>query len=70
MVQDGMPPADALRALTLHGATVLGIQAHAGTITPGKHADLVAVAGNPLDDIASLRQVTFVMQQGKVTTMI
>ncbi|WP_214318520.1 amidohydrolase family protein [Nonomuraea sediminis] len=67
MVQD-MPPADALRALTLHGATVLGIQDRVGTIAPGMDSDLVAVAGNPLEDIESLRRVVSVMLSGRMIT--
>ncbi|MFG1704198.1 amidohydrolase family protein [Nonomuraea sp. M3C6] len=66
MVRDGMPPADALRALTLHGAQVLGLADQAGSIEPGKRADLVAVGGDPLRDIEALRRVGFVIQGGNV----
>lgn len=66
MVQFGMKPMDAIRAATVVGADLLGISADAGTLEPGKIADVVAVKGNPLDNIATLKQVDFVMKSGKV----
>ncbi|MGH8278944.1 MAG: amidohydrolase family protein [Gammaproteobacteria bacterium] len=66
MVQAGITPMDALRAATLGGAELLRHSAEFGSLTPGKFADLVAVHGNPLEDIACMRKVDFVMKAGVV----
>lgn len=66
MVDNGLTPAAALRAGTAAGATLLGMDASLGTITAGKLADLVAVPGNPLDDIHQTEHVFFVMKDGQV----
>jgi imidazolonepropionase-like amidohydrolase len=60
----GMPPLEILRAVTINAAQMLGWQDHIGAIEPGKFADLVAVAGNPLTDITELERVRFVMKNG------
>jgi imidazolonepropionase-like amidohydrolase len=65
MVEGGMPPAEALQAATFRAAQVLGV-ADLGQLEPGFRADVVAVAGNPLADIALTRQVSFVMKDGVV----
>jgi imidazolonepropionase-like amidohydrolase len=65
MVDAGMPAAIALQAATLNAAEVLGA-ADLGQIAPGFRADVVAVPGNPLDDIALTRKVSFVMKDGAV----
>jgi imidazolonepropionase-like amidohydrolase len=66
MVKYGMSPIDALRAGTSVAAELLGIDHIAGTIETGKSADLVAVEGNPLENIENLRHIVFVMKEGKV----
>jgi imidazolonepropionase-like amidohydrolase len=65
MVEAGMPPAEALQAATYRAAEVLGVD-DIGQIEPGFRADVVAVPGNPLSDIALTRQVDFVMKDGVV----
>lgn len=68
MVQyGGLTPRDALVAATLNSAELLGIQASAGTLAPGKDADIIAVDGDPLADIAAIERVRFIMTQGRVT---
>jgi len=66
MVEAGMTPADAIKAATLTAAKLLDIADVTGTLAPGKSADLVAVAGDPLTDITELERVRFVMAQGGV----
>ncbi|HEV2274739.1 MAG TPA: amidohydrolase family protein [Acidobacteriaceae bacterium] len=66
MVQYGMPPADVLRADLLHGARLLGWAGSIGELKPGFYADLIAVPGNPLQDISVLKRVSFVMKDGIV----
>ena len=61
----GMEPVEALRAATLYAADLLGVDDR-GVIAPGKLADLVAMDGNPLEDITATEHVTFVMRGGKV----
>lgn len=66
MVQFGMKPMDALRSATVATAELFGIAADAGTVEPGKLADLVAVRGNPLEDVGALRRIDFVMKGGAI----
>lgn len=67
MVQAGLRPADAWRAATSSAAALLGMGDEAGTIEAGKRADLVAIAGNPFDDVTALPgRVRWVMQGGAV----
>ena len=66
MVEYGMKPADAIRAATTTAAELLRMEKQIGTIEPQKYADLIAVEGNPLDDIRALRKVVFVMKEGEV----
>jgi imidazolonepropionase-like amidohydrolase len=66
MVKHGMTPAAAIKAATLNAADLLGIAAEAGSIEPGKRADLIAVAGDPLSDVTVLKRVAFVMKDGIV----
>jgi imidazolonepropionase-like amidohydrolase len=63
MVEAGMPAADALQAATFNAAQVLGAS-ELGQLEPGFLADVVAVPGNPLQDIALTRDVSFVMKGG------
>ncbi len=59
-------PMDALISATSRSAESLGLGDTIGTVAPGFEADLVAVDGNPLDDISAVRRVVFVMKGGKV----
>lgn len=64
LVEAGLPPAAALRAATLHNATVLNQQDRLGSITPGKQADIVLLTANPLDDIRHTRRIELVIHGG------
>jgi Amidohydrolase family len=66
LVGSGLPPASALQAATLHNAMALKQADHLGSIEPGKLADLVVLAANPLDDIRHTRQIDAVIRGGKV----
>ena len=66
MVEAGMPPLETLRAATLHGAKVMGMESQIGTIEAGKLADIVAVPGDPSRDIAMMSRVAFVMKDGQI----
>jgi imidazolonepropionase-like amidohydrolase len=66
MVKAGMTPAQAIRAATLNAAEALGRSATIGSIEPGKDADIIAVAGSPLEDVTRLERVDFVMRHGVV----
>ena len=66
MVEGGMPPMAAIQAATLEAAKLLRIDDKLGTLEAGKLADVVAVPGNPLDDIKLMKQVKFVMKAGTV----
>lgn len=66
MVRAGMKPADAIAAATVNTARLLRIADEAGTIAPGRLADLIAVRGNPLAEVSVLEQVDFVMKSGRV----
>ena len=61
-----IPPADILRAMTINGYKAADIIKERGPIKPGFYADLIAVAGDPLNDIDALRDVQFVMKNGMV----
>ena len=66
MVEYGMRPIEAIRSATVRASELLRMEREIGTIEPGKFADVIAVEGNPLDDIAALSQVAFVMKAGQV----
>ncbi len=66
LVAAGLPPFAALQAATINAATLLRQQRELGSLEAGKLADVVAVAGNPLEDIATMKQVNFVMKGGVV----
>ena len=66
MVRYGMSPADVLRADLLNGARLLGWAGQIGELKPGLYADIIAVEGNPLDDISALTHVVFVMKNGGI----
>lgn len=65
MVEAGIPAAVALQAATIRAAEVLGVDDQ-GVIETGKRADIVAVPGNPVEDINAVMKVEFVMKDGKV----
>ena len=66
MVEGGMPPMEAIQSATSVAAEFLGIFDTHGSIEADKMADIVAVPGNPLDDIRAMERVSFVMRGGKV----
>ncbi|TGE29659.1 metal-dependent hydrolase family protein [Hymenobacter metallicola] len=66
MVEAGMPAYEALRSATVSAAELLGQTDNLGTLEAGKLADVVAVDGDPTQDIRAMQQVRFVMKQGVV----
>lgn len=62
----GATPMQAILSATREAAALIGISADAGSVTAGKWADIVAVEGNPLDDVRRLERVAFVMKGGVV----
>ncbi|UZK68342.1 amidohydrolase family protein [Sphingomonas sp. S1-29] len=66
MTAVGMKPIDAIRTATVEAATLLGRADRIGTIEVGKDADIIAVAGDPVADVARLNDVGFVMRRGAV----
>ncbi len=62
----GMSPMDAILAGTINGARLVGWEKNLGTLQAGKWADIVAVSGDPLADIKTLQNVSFVMKNGVV----
>ena len=66
MVEYGMKPLEAIRAATTRAAELLRMEKQIGVVEPGKYADIIAVEGNPLEDIRALRRVNFVMKAGQV----
>ncbi|URW74640.1 amidohydrolase family protein [Sphingomonas donggukensis] len=66
MTAIGMAPAVAIRTATIDAATLLGRADRIGRIAPGMDADIIAVAGDPVADVARLNTVDFVMQKGRV----
>jgi len=66
MAQFGMTPIDSIKAATSRSAEMLGMAGEIGVIAPGAYADVIAVDGNPLQDVKVLENVRFVMKDGKV----
>jgi len=66
MVQYGMAAADVLRADLVNGARLLGWAGEIGQLKAGYFADVIAVEGNPLEDISAVAKVGFVMKDGEV----
>jgi imidazolonepropionase-like amidohydrolase len=65
-VQNGEKPMDAITAATSLNAKIMGWEADVGSLETGKFADVVAVPGNPLEDITALERVLFVMKGGEI----
>ncbi len=66
LVRGGLSPLGAIQAATVNAASLLGVAQGTGTIETGKYADIIAVSGDPLKDIAVMEHVTFVMKGGEV----
>ncbi len=66
LVRQGVTPMDAIVMGTLNGATLMDLEDEVGSIAVGKQADIIAVPGNPLDDISILESVEFVMLGGRI----
>src|ERR1700694_1047853 len=66
MVKYGMTPMQAIQYATSSAADLLGKSDVLGSLKPGKYADIIAVSGNPLDDVRILENVKFVMKEGKI----
>jgi imidazolonepropionase-like amidohydrolase len=66
MVELGMQPMDAIQSATSRAAVMLEMEGKIGVVAPGAFADIVAVSGDPLNDIKELEKVHFVMKDGKV----
>jgi imidazolonepropionase-like amidohydrolase len=66
MVRYGMSPMQAIQAATSSAAELLGHANELGSIKPGKYADIIAVSGDPLQNISVLENVQFVMKDGKI----
>jgi imidazolonepropionase-like amidohydrolase len=66
MVELGMTPRETIRSATSLPAEMLGMTGEIGVVAPGAYADIVAVRGDPLRDIAELGRVVFVMKDGGV----
>jgi len=66
MVEAGMPPMKAIQSATVEAAKLLGEYEQLGSLAEGKVADIIAVNGNPVEDITILEEVDFVMKSGRV----
>jgi imidazolonepropionase-like amidohydrolase len=65
MVQAGLTPLQALQSATINGARFMGAEARSAAIAPGKDADLVLLTGNPLENIANIKNIDAVISRGK-----
>jgi len=66
MVENGMTPMHAIQAATTADADLLGVSTKLGSITKGKLADIIAVRGDPLQNVRLLEDVRFVMKEGRI----
>jgi imidazolonepropionase-like amidohydrolase len=66
MVEYGMSPMQAIQAATVHAAELIGWPDDVGAIEAGRYADIIAVAGNPVEDVRLLENLSFVMKGGKL----
>jgi len=64
--EEGMAPIEIIRSATSRAAELLGVQKSTGTLEVGKAADIIAVPGDPLQDVTVLRRAKFVMKAGEV----
>ncbi len=62
----GVPNAEILKSMTSNAAELLHINKDRGSLAPGLVADIVAMPGNPMEDIESLKKINFVMKDGKI----
>ena len=69
LVKYGMPPVEAIKAATVNAADLLGLANEVGTIEAGKSADLIAVSGDPLQDVTVLKKVDYVMARGEPVSL-
>jgi len=66
LVKGGMKPLQAIQAATVRASELLGLSDQVGTLEAGKYADIVAVSGDPLENIGAIENVVFVMKGGEV----
>lgn len=66
MVEFGMTPMQAIQAASINAATLLKQQENIGSLAVGRYADIIAVKGDPIENISSLENIIFVMKDGKV----
>lgn len=66
MVEGGMSPMEAIKSATGSAADLLGMSEKIGSISKGKFADIIAIEGDPILDIKTMKNVAFVMKEGKV----
>jgi imidazolonepropionase-like amidohydrolase len=66
MAEFGMPALETIRSATIRAAELLGRASELGSIQPGRRADIIAVAGDPLDDLGHLLEPAFVMKEGQI----
>ncbi|MCS5573714.1 MAG: amidohydrolase family protein, partial [Pseudomonadales bacterium] len=66
MVEAGMAPVEALNSAMSAGAELLGINDELGTIESGKLADIIAINGNPLQDIKQMENVSLIIKDGQI----
>jgi imidazolonepropionase-like amidohydrolase len=64
MTEAGMPVLEAIQSATIHAATLIGIEDKTGSLDKGKLADIVAISGDPVQDIQAMGRVKFVMKEG------
>ena len=66
MVEHGMAPMQAIQSATRVAADHMGMSQEVGAISPGLQADIIAVRGNPLEDVSLLREISFVLKEGEI----
>ena len=65
-MEAGVPAPDILRAMTVNAARLLGVDKERGFLKPGMAADIIATPENPLENIQTLKKVSFVMKDGAI----